>query len=121
MQIGQLRAAQRQLGGMPREEQEHPAGRLIARPGDEVGALAGQLLAEADLVAALVLGVGGIEHAHLGLGDRAHFECLGHRGECTWRVLVVLGGCWGWGGALRTAGQGVRQLAVRVGVVWCLV
>jgi len=47
LQVGQLCAAQRQLGGMLGVDEENPPGRLIARPGDEVGALAGQLLAHA--------------------------------------------------------------------------
>jgi hypothetical protein len=77
--------------------QDDPPGRLIARPCDEVGAVAGKLLAEAELVTARVLRVDGIEHGHLVLGDRAHLGRLGHRGECTWRVVVVLGGGLGEG------------------------
>jgi hypothetical protein len=69
--------------------EEDPPGRFIAPPGDEVGALAGHLLAEAQLVTALVLGIRSIEHGHVGLGDGAHLRRLGHRASVSGRVLVV--------------------------------
>jgi hypothetical protein len=101
LQIGQLRPAQRPLGGVLREDEEHPAGRRLARPGDEVGALSSKLPAEAELMAALTFRIRSIEHCHLGLGYRAHLGHRMHRGECTRRGLVVFGRrVVGWAGCL---------------------
>jgi hypothetical protein len=97
LQIGKLRAAEGAVVSVLRLCQKYPASRLLARPCDEVGALTVQLLLQTPAVPALVLGEGDIEHGHLGLGDRSHGGRLGHCGECTWRVVAVLGGGFEWG------------------------